>query len=64
LIQTINLLKPYKNKIYLPLAEDNRNRITVSYRNGGASLLDLLDRRGKLTGTLDLAYLNLTGRLL
>jgi cobalt-zinc-cadmium efflux system outer membrane protein len=62
LIQSINLLKTYKTK-YLPLAEDNRNRITVSYRNGGASLLDLLDAEKAYRDTR-LAYLNLIGAFL
>src|SRR5262249_31914638 len=31
LIQALNLLKPYKVK-YLPLALDNRNRITISFQ--------------------------------
>jgi cobalt-zinc-cadmium efflux system outer membrane protein len=62
LIQSINLLKTYKTK-YLPLAEDNRNRITVSFRNGGASLLDLLDAEKAYRDTR-LAYLNLIGALL
>jgi cobalt-zinc-cadmium efflux system outer membrane protein len=41
LLQALNLLKPYKAK-YLPLAEDNRNRMEISYQNGGASFLDFL----------------------
>ncbi len=59
LIQAINLLKPYKSK-YLPLAEDNRNRIMVAFQNGGASLLDLLDAEKAYRDTR-LAYLNLIG---
>jgi cobalt-zinc-cadmium efflux system outer membrane protein len=59
LIQALNLLKPYKAK-YLPLAEDNRNRISFSYRNGGASLLDFLDAEKAYRDTR-LAYLNLIG---
>ena len=62
LIQSINLLKPYKTK-YLPLAEDNRNRITVAFRNGGSSLLDLLDAEKAYRDTR-LAYLNLIGAYL
>ena len=62
MIQSINLLKTYKTK-YLPLAEDNRNRITVSFRNGGASLLDLLDAEKAYRDTR-LAYLNLIGAFL
>jgi cobalt-zinc-cadmium efflux system outer membrane protein len=62
LVQTINLLKPYKAK-YLPLAEDNRNRITISFQNGGASLLDFLDAEKAYRDTR-LAYLNLIGSYL
>jgi len=62
LIQALNLLKPYKSK-YLPLAEDNRNRITFSYQNGGASLLDFLDAEKAYRDTR-LAYLNLIGSYL
>jgi cobalt-zinc-cadmium efflux system outer membrane protein len=62
LIQAINLLKPYKAK-YLPLAEDNRNRITISFQNGGASLLDFLDAEKAYRDTR-LAYLNLIGSYL
>jgi outer membrane protein, heavy metal efflux system len=59
LIQAINLLKPYKTK-YLPLALDNRDRITIAFQNGGASLLDLLDAEKAYRDT-HLAYLNLIG---
>ena len=62
LIQALNLLKPYKAK-YLPLALDNRNRITISFQNGGASLLDLLDAEKAYRDTR-LAYLNLIGSYL
>jgi cobalt-zinc-cadmium efflux system outer membrane protein len=62
LIQAINLLKPYKTK-YLPLAEDNRDRITIAFQNGGASLLDLLDAEKAYRDTR-LAYLNLIGAYL
>ena len=62
LIQALNLLKPYKGK-YLPLAEDNRNRITISFQNGGASLLDFLDAEKAYRDTR-LAYLNLIGSYL
>ena len=62
LTQAINLLKPYKAK-YLPLAEDNRNRITISFQNGGASLLDFLDAEKAYRDTR-LAYLNLIGSYL
>jgi cobalt-zinc-cadmium efflux system outer membrane protein len=62
LIQAINLLKPYKTK-YLPLATDNRDRITIAFQNGGASLLDLLDAEKAYRDTR-LAYLNLIGAYL
>jgi cobalt-zinc-cadmium efflux system outer membrane protein len=62
LIQTLNLLKPYKTR-YLPLAEDNRKRIAFSFQNGGASLLDFLDAEKAYRDTR-LAYLNLIGSYL
>ena len=62
LVQALNLLKPYQTK-YLPLAEDNRNRISFSFQNGGASLLDFLDAEKAYRDTR-LAYLNLTGSYL
>jgi cobalt-zinc-cadmium efflux system outer membrane protein len=62
LIQALNLLKPYKAK-YLPLAEDNRNRISIAFQNGGASLLDFLDAEKAYRDTR-LAYLNLIGSYL
>lgn len=62
LVQALNLLKPYKDK-YLSLAEDTRNRISFSYRNGGASLLDFLDAEKAFRDTR-LAYLNLIGSYL
>jgi cobalt-zinc-cadmium efflux system outer membrane protein len=62
LIQALNLLKPYKAK-YLPLAEDNRNRISISFQNGGASLLDLLDAEKAYRDTR-VAFLNLIGSYL
>jgi len=62
LVQTLNLLRPYKSK-YLPLAEDNRNRISYSYQSGGASLLDFLDAEKAYRDTR-LAYLNLIGTYL
>ncbi|HEV3331021.1 MAG TPA: TolC family protein [Bryobacteraceae bacterium] len=62
LVQTLNLLRPYKTK-YLPLALDNRDRITISYQNGGASLLDFLDAEKAFRDTR-LAYLNLIGSYL
>jgi cobalt-zinc-cadmium efflux system outer membrane protein len=62
LIEALNLLKPYQAK-YLPLAEDNRNRISFSYQNGGSSLLDFLDAEKAYRDTR-LAYLNLIGSYL
>jgi outer membrane protein, heavy metal efflux system len=62
LIQALNLLKPYKAK-YLPLALDNRNRISISFQNGGASLLDMLDAEKAYRDTR-VAYLNLIGSYL
>lgn len=59
LIQALSLLKPYKAK-YLLLAADNRNRISISFQNGGASLLDLLDAEKAFRDTR-VAYLNLIG---
>ena len=62
LIEALDLLKPYKSK-YLHLAEDNRNRISFAFQNGGASLLDFLDAQKAYRDTR-LAYLNLIGSYL
>jgi cobalt-zinc-cadmium efflux system outer membrane protein len=62
LLQSLNLLGPYKSK-YLPLAEDNRDKISYSYEHGGASLLDFLDAEKAYRDTR-LAYLNLIGAYL
>jgi outer membrane protein, heavy metal efflux system len=62
LVQSLNLLKPYKSK-YLPLATDVRDRMSFSYQNGGASLLDFLDAEKSYRDTR-LAYLNLIGAYL
>lgn len=62
MIQNLNLLKPYKAK-YLPLATDVRDKMSFSYRNGGASLLDYLDAEKSYRDTR-LAYLNLIGSYL
>lgn len=62
LASTLNLLRPYKDR-YLPLAEDTRKRISFSYQNGGASLLDYLDAERAYRDTR-LAYLNLIGSYL
>jgi outer membrane protein, heavy metal efflux system len=58
----LNLLRPYRDK-YLKLAEDTRDRISFSYQNGGASLLDFLDVEKSYRDTR-LAYLNLIGTYL
>jgi cobalt-zinc-cadmium efflux system outer membrane protein len=57
LISAVNLLRPFRDK-YLKLAEDTRNRISFSYQNGGASLLDYLDAE-KSYRDVRLNYLNL-----
>jgi cobalt-zinc-cadmium efflux system outer membrane protein len=62
IIQTLNLLRTYKSK-YLALALDNRNRLTISYQNGGASLLDFLDAEKAYRDTR-LAYVSLIGSYL
>jgi cobalt-zinc-cadmium efflux system outer membrane protein len=62
LMQSLNLLKPYKTK-YLPLSLEIRDRITIAFQNGGASLLDLLDAEKAYRDTR-LAYLNLIGAYL
>lgn len=62
IVQNVNLLRPYKTK-YLPLAIDTRDRMTVSFQNGGASLLDFLDAEKAYRDTR-LSYLNLIGSYL
>jgi cobalt-zinc-cadmium efflux system outer membrane protein len=62
LVSTVNLLRPYKAK-YLKLAGDVRDKISFSYRNGGASLLDYLDAE-KAARDTQLAYINLVGSYL
>lgn len=62
LVSGLNLLRPYKAK-YLKLASDTRDRVSFSYRNGGASLLDYLDAE-KASRDIRLAYLNLIGSYL
>ena len=62
LVQNINLLKPYKVK-YLKMATDIRDRMSFSFRNGGASLLDFLDAEKAYRDTR-LAYSNLIGSYL
>jgi cobalt-zinc-cadmium efflux system outer membrane protein len=41
-VQNLNLLRPYKARC-LKLAGDTRDRMSFSFQNGGASLLDYLD---------------------
>jgi cobalt-zinc-cadmium efflux system outer membrane protein len=62
LVQNVNLLKPYKAR-YLPLATDVRDKMSFSFKNGGASLLDYLDAEKSYRDTR-LAYLNLIGSYL
>jgi cobalt-zinc-cadmium efflux system outer membrane protein len=62
IVQNVNLLQPYKAR-YLPLALDVRDRMSFSYQNGGASLLDFLDAEKGYRDTR-LAYLNLIGSYL
>jgi outer membrane protein, heavy metal efflux system len=62
LVSSVTLLRPYKTK-YLKLANDTRDKISFSYQNGGASLLDYLDAE-KATRDVQLAYLNLIGSYL
>jgi cobalt-zinc-cadmium efflux system outer membrane protein len=62
ILQNLNLLRPYKAK-YLTLATDVRDRMSFSYQNGGASLLDYLDAEKSYRDTR-LAYLNLIGSYL
>jgi cobalt-zinc-cadmium efflux system outer membrane protein len=62
IVQNVNLLKPYKTK-YLALATDVRDRMSFSFQNGGASLLDFLDAEKAYRDTR-LAYVNLIGSYL
>ncbi len=62
LVQTLNLLRPYKEK-YLAMATDVRDRVAFSYKNGGSSLLDYLDSEKSYRDT-KLVYLNLIGSYL
>jgi cobalt-zinc-cadmium efflux system outer membrane protein len=62
LVQNVNLLKPYKAK-YMKMAADVRDRMELSYHNGGNSLLDYLDAE-KSYRDVRLAYLNLIGSYL
>jgi cobalt-zinc-cadmium efflux system outer membrane protein len=58
----LNLLRPYKEK-YLAEAEEIRNTVEFSYRQGGATLIDYLDAE-KSYRDVRLAYLNLIGNYL
>jgi cobalt-zinc-cadmium efflux system outer membrane protein len=62
LVSALNLLRTYKTK-YLALAADNRDRVSFSYQNGGASLLDFLDAEKAYRDTR-LTNLNLIGSYL
>ena len=62
LVSSVNLLQAYRNS-YLKLATDVRDKLSFSYRNGGASLLDYLDAEKSYRDTR-LAYLNLIGSYL
>jgi cobalt-zinc-cadmium efflux system outer membrane protein len=62
LVQNVNLLKPYK-ATYLPLAADVRDKMSFSFRNGGASLLDYLDAEKAYRDTR-LSYTNLVASYL
>jgi cobalt-zinc-cadmium efflux system outer membrane protein len=62
LVQNLNLLKPYK-ATYVAMASDIRDKMSFSYQNGGASLLDYLDAE-KAYRDVRLAYLNLIGSYL
>jgi cobalt-zinc-cadmium efflux system outer membrane protein len=62
LVSSVNILKPYRDK-YLKLATDVRDKMSFSYQNGGASLLDYLDAEKSYRDTR-LAYLNLVGSYL
>ncbi len=62
IVQNLNLLRPYKTK-YLKLSADVRDRMSFSFQNGGASLLDYLDAEKAYRDTR-LAYLDLIGSYL
>lgn len=61
-VSNVNLLKPYKEK-YLGMATEIRDKMKISFLNGGNSLLDYLDAEKALRDT-KLAYLNLIGSYL
>jgi cobalt-zinc-cadmium efflux system outer membrane protein len=58
----LTLLRPYK-AMYLQQAVRVRDTVAFSYRNGGASLLDLLQSQQEYRG-IQLSYLNLVGSYL
>ena len=62
LMGTLNLLRPYRDK-YLKFAEDTRDKVSFSYQNGGASLLDFLSAQNDYR-SVQLNYLNLVGSYL
>jgi cobalt-zinc-cadmium efflux system outer membrane protein len=62
LVGAVNLLRPYKAR-YLKLNTDTRDKVSFSYQNGGASLLDYLDAE-KSYRDIRLSYLNLIGTYL
>jgi len=62
IVQALNLLRPYKTK-YLPLALEIRDKMAISFQNGGNSFLDYLDAQKAYRDT-QLAYLNLIGAYL
>ena len=59
MLSAIRLLDAYKDT-YMKLATSVRDTMALAYRNGGASLLDLLDSEKSYRDTR-LAYLNLIG---
>ena len=61
-VSAINLLKPYRDE-YLKLAGEVRDRVSFSYQNGGASLIDFLDAEKSYRDTR-LAYINLVASYL
>ena len=61
IVSATNLLQTRSK--YLRMAEDTRNTMEFSYRNGGASLIDFLDSEKAFRDTR-LAYINLIGSYL
>ena len=62
LMGNLTLLRPYKTT-YLRQAVNVRDTVAFSYRNGGASLLDLLQSQQEYR-SIQLNYLNLVGSFL